>query len=470
MKRAVALAVLLVLAAPQLVFAHGLTGRADLPIPTWLFSWGAALVLVVSFVGLAVLWPRPKLEDERFRPLPRGVNAVLTSRALEVICGATGVALLLLVLWSGLAGTDVIGRNLAPTFVYVGFWLGLVPLSVVFGDVFRAFNPWRAAGRLSGRLFGRHAPEPLPYPDRLGRWPAAAGLLAFAWLELVSSSGDRPFVIALATLIYSTVTWFGMSLYGVEAWCNRAEAFSVYFNLFSRLSVFERRGEQVGLRRPLSGLARLEPAPGTVALLAVMIGSVSFDGLSGGPSWQVWLDPVLDFFREDLGLGPKDALELSYALGLLATIGLVYGFYRLGVAGARSVDRRQSTEGLANGFVHSLVPIALAYVAAHYVSLLLFQGQALAALASDPLGKGSNLFGTAGWTVDLGFVSAEVFWYLQVGFVVAGHLAALVLAHDRALTMYDDPRLATRSQYWMLAVMVGFTTLALWLLSEASKG
>ena len=470
MRRTVALAVLLALAAPQSALAHGLTGRADLPIPTWLFSWGAALVLVVSFLGLAVLWPRPQLEDAPFRPLPRVVSAVLTSRVLEVVCGGIGVGLLALVLWSGLAGADVVSQNLAPTFVYVGFWLGLVPLSVVFGDIFRAFNPWRAAGRFAGWLFGRRAPEPLPYPDRLGRWPAAAGLLAFAWLELVSSSGDRPFVIAIAATVYSTLTWFGMSLYGVEAWSARADAFSVYFNLFSRLSVFERRGDVVGFRPPLSGLPRLEPARGTVAVLAVMIGSVSFDGLSGGPSWQVWLDPVLDFFREGLSMGPKDALELSYALGLLASIGLVYGFYRLGIAGAHSVDRRQSAEGLANGFVHTLVPIALAYVAAHYVSLLLFQGQALAPLASDPLGNGWNLFGTAAWTIDLGFVSAELFWYLQVGFVVAGHLAALVLAHDRALVMYDDPRLATRSQYWMLAVMVGFTTLALWLLSEASKG
>ncbi len=119
-------------------------------------------------------------------------------------------------------------------------------------------------------------------------------------------------------------------------------------------------------------------------------------------------------------------------------------------------------------FVHSLVPIALAYVGAHYVSLLLLQGQAVGPLVSDPLGTGANLLGTAGWGIDYAFLSFTVLWYLQVAFVLSGHLAAVVLAHD--LVVFDEPRQAMRSQYWMLGVMIAFTTLALWLLSEASKG
>ena len=458
------------LAAAAPAQAHGLTGRADLPIPIELFVLGAALVLIVSFLGLAALWPRPQLEQDRFRPLPKAVSRVLTARAVEIGCGAIGAALLALVIVGGFAGSAVVSDNIAPTFVYVAFWLGLVPISLLFGDVFRAFNPWRAVGRAVGGVLGSRAPEPLPYPEKLGRWPAAAGLLAFAWLELVSSTGDRPQSVALATIIYSAVTWLGMALYGVEAWSTRAEAFSVYFNLFSRVSVFERRGPVIGLRPPLSGLARLEPAPGTVAVLAVMIGSVSFDGLSGGPSWQRWLRPVLDFLRDDVGIGPEGALELTYAVGLLLAVAIVYGFYRLGIEGAHALDRQVPARRLTTAFAPSLVPIALAYAAAHYVSLLVFQGQAMAALASDPLGRDWNLLGTASWQIDYSIVGAEAFWYLQLAFVLAGHLAALVLAHDKALVLYDDPRAATRSQYAMLSVMVGFTMLALWLLSEASKG
>lgn len=458
------------LLGPSAALAHGLTGRADLPIPILWFSWAAAIVLVVSFVALAVLWSRPVLEAGRFAALPAVVGRVLTSRVVDVVCGAIGVGLLMLVLWAGLAGTEIIGDNLAPAFIYVAFWLGLVPLSVLFGDVFRPFNPWRAMGRLTGWIVGRRAPEPLPYPDGLGYWPAAASLLAFAALELVSSRGDQPATLAVATLIYSAVTGFGMALYGVEAWTSRAEGFGVYFGMFARLSIFERRDRQIGIRPPLCGLAALTPLPGIAALVAVMIGSVSFDGLSAGPEFQQRIQPMTDFLRVDLGLGPQYALELTYAVGLLLSVLIVYGFYRLAITGTSRITPRHDARRLATDFAPSLVPIALAYVAAHYVSLLLFRGQALGALASDPFGDGSDLFGTADWTIDYGFVSAELFWYLQLGFVIVGHVAALALAHDRALVIYRDGRAASRSQYWMLAVMVGFTSLALWLLSEASKG
>jgi hypothetical protein len=134
----------------------------------------------------------------------------------------------------------------------------------------------------------------------------------------------------------------------------------------------------------------------------------------------------------------------------------------------RTVDPSRSPRELARLFAHSLVPIAFAYVLAHYFSFLAYQGQAMGFLLSDPLGKGWDLLGTADQTIDYGVVSANGIWYVQVGSLIVGHVAALVLAHDRALTLYKDPKQATNSQYWMLAVMVCFTTLGLWLLSEAN--
>jgi len=249
--------------------AHGLAGRADLPIPDWLFSWGATLVLVASFAALAVLWPKPKLQNHPWRPLPGALSGVLTSRAVDVLCGVTGVALLGLVVYAGYAGSDIPTDNFAPNFVFIAFWLGLVPLSVLLGDVFRAFNPWRALGRASGALVARVAPgatEPLPYPARVGYWPAALGLLAFGWLELVAPSGNAPSTVATATLVYSAVTLLGMALYGTEAWASRGEAFSVYFGLFARLSIWERRDARLGIRPPLSGLPGWPAAPGAGAV------------------------------------------------------------------------------------------------------------------------------------------------------------------------------------------------------------
>jgi hypothetical protein len=453
------------------LLAHGLVARSDLPIPEWLFGWAAAMVLVVSFVALAVLWPEPRLQREDWRPLPAGLGRLPAGRPVEIICGTVGALLLGVIVYAGLRGTQSSTANLAPTFVYVVFWLALVPASVLFGDVFKAFNPWRAIGRAVGwgawRAARGELPAPLSYPERLGHWPAAAGIFAFAVMELVASNGDKPENIAIAALVYSALTFIAMALYGVETWIARGEAFSVYFNLFSRLSPVETRDGVLGLRRPLSGLAAFRPGAGTVPLLAVMIGSVTFDGASEAPIWTGIAPDIARFFQ-DVGLTPQHALELTFLIGLTVTIVLVYGFYRLGVLGAKSVGGGFSTGRLARAFVHSLVPIALAYVSAHYFTLLLFQGQAAGFLASDPLGDGSDLFGTAGSQIDYTLIGANATWYWQVGFVVVGHVAALTLAHDRALALYDETRLAVRSQYWMLAVMVGFTSLALWLLSQAN--
>jgi hypothetical protein len=454
------------------LIAHGLVVRSDLPIPEWLFAWAAAIVLLVSFAALAVLWPKPRLQEERWRPLPGGVGKVLASRPLELVTGTIGVGLLGVVVYSGFRGTQVTQGNFASPFVYVIFWVGLVAASVLLGDVYRAFNPWRALGRavawVAQKAAGEDLPAPLEYPKWLGRWPAALGILLFTMLELVHSDQGKPQNVATGALVYSVVMFVGMALYGVEAWSSRGDAFSVYFNLFSRLSVFERKGRQVGIRRWLTGLSKLDAVPGTVAVLAVIIGSTSFDGAAEASLWSNTAPHISDFFRS-LGVSPKHALELAFAVGELAFIGLVYGLYRLGVAGARTVGGGFSTKQLANAFIHSLVPIAFAYVAAHYLTFLLFEGQRIIYLASDPLGHGSNLFGTAHYTVDYSVIGATATWYFQVGFVVLGHVTGLSLAHDKALAMYERPRQAVRSQYWMLGVMVCFTSLALWLLSQANQ-
>jgi hypothetical protein len=346
-----------------------------------------------------------------------------------------------------------------------------VPVSVLFGDVFRAFNPWRGIGRAVGwgaaRVARSGLPEPLAYPERLGHWPAAAGIFAFATLELVRSGGDQPETVAIATLVYSAATFIAMALYGVEAWAERGEAFGVYFNLFARISVFETRDRVLGVRPPLAGLAHLKAGAGTAAVLAVMIGTVTFDGAGEAPLWT-GISPDLTSFFRDLGLGPQSAFELTFFVGMTAAVLIVAALYRLGVLGARSVGGGFSAEQLSRGFVHSLVPIAFAYVMAHYLTYLLFRGQAIVFLASDPLGDGSDLFGTASSTIDYGVIGSTATWYWQVGFVVVGHVAGLTLAHDRALALYRDAKQAVRSQYWMLAVMVGFTSLALWLLSQAN--
>jgi hypothetical protein len=459
------------LAAPAPAAAHGLVGRADLPIPEWLFGWAAAVVLIVSFAGLALLWQEPRLQGrDSFRPLPDGLSFSLINPATEAFAGLVGVGLLALTVYAGLAGVQSPQANFAPTFVYVIFWVGLVPLSILFGDAFRAFNPWRAIARAAGWITSRVTgplPTPFRYPERLGRWPAVVGLLAFAWMELAYTNGDDPSTLAVAALVYSAITLLGIACFGTEAWLARGEAFSVYFNLFSRISAVEVRDGRLGLRAPLSALTRLDVVPGTVALLAVMIGTVAFDGASEGKPWTDVAPDLQDFFT-DLGFSLGTALELTFTVGMLIGVGLVAAIYWLGIAGVRTVDRRPLGEH-ARTYIHTLVPIAAVYVLAHYFSLLAYNGQAIAYLASDPLGEGSDLFGTADSTIDYGVIGATAIWYVQVGVLVLGHVCGLILAHDRALAMYQKARAATTSQYWMLAVMVAFTTGGLFLLSQANQ-
>jgi hypothetical protein len=456
------------LALPTPAFAHGIGGKTDLPVPRWLFAWAAAVVLVVSFVALATLWPKPRLERARSRVV------LSLPRLLDPICGALGVALFALVLYAGFAGEQELPTaNLEPTFIYVIFWVGLPFLSLPFGDVFRAFNPWRAVARAVGwlasrALRGRTHYEPRPYPRWLGRWPAVAGILGFAWLELIYLEKDSPSTLAWLALAYAIVQLFGMARYGIETWTSRGDAFAVYFNLFSRLSPLRWHRDRLELRPPLSGVTSLEQLPGTVPLLAAMIGSTSFDGLEQGTLWINSLFPELQGLYSGFGLGPTAASELSGTVGLLVMVALIGGFYRLGIRGMHSIDPRTGDGVLAARFVHTLVPIALAYVVAHYWSLLVYQSQALSYLISDPLGNGSNIFGTAGGEIDFSVLSPNSIWYVQVGALLLGHAAGLTLAHDRALVLYRQARDAVRSQYWMLVVMVGFTSLGLWLLSAAS--
>jgi photosystem II stability/assembly factor-like uncharacterized protein len=459
------------LVLPATAGAHGLIQRANLPIPEWLFGWAAAIVLIVSFLALALLWPQPRLEGTADgRPVPR-IGRFFAHPALENVCQVIGALLLVLVLVAGFAGTQVPERNFEPVFVYITFWVGLAFASALFGDIFHAFNPWRAWGRAAGwvatRLRGGRPPAHRPYPERLGRWPAAAGLLCFAWMELASGTwGKEPDLIASAASVYTVAMFAGMALYGVEPWVRQGDAFSVYFNLFSRIAIFGRRDGVVRLRRPLSALTELELSPGTIAVIVVMIGTVTYDGLEQGAPWA-HVALRLDKWFDGLGLGPAGLQRLTGSIGILVGVGAVGLFYWLGVLGARSVGGEQTARRLARGFVHSLVPIALVYVAAHYLTFFVFEGQQVTALASDPLGRGWDLFGTAGRAVNYGVISQDQTWYLQVGIVVAGHVCALILAHERALIMYRLPKLAVRSQYWMLGVMVGFTSLALWLLAEA---
>ena len=452
------------LALPADALAHGIVGKADLPIPVWLFSWTAAIVLVLSFVALSTLWMRPQLQEPHLRRL------CTLPRTLEWLGSLVGMGLFALVLYSGFAGAQVTQANFSVTFIYVIFWVGLPVVSVLCGDVFRALSPWRTCARVLAaliRLIRRRdsATRSLRYPAWLGLWPATAGIVGFAWLELIYIEKDNPSTLAALSLGYFLAMLVGMALFGVEEWSTQADGFGVYFNLVSKLSALVRRDDgAIYLRRPLSGVTDLQIRAGTVAFICAQIGTTTFDGFSNGGIWRT-NEPNLQSAVEGLGFNSTPAQELAYSAGLVFCILIICAVYRLGIVGVRKVSDRYNSATLTRTFVHTLVPIAFAYVLAHYFSLLLWQSQAMVYLTSDPLGNGANIFGTSNYQIDYHVISYAAIWYVQVAALVSGHVGGLALAHDRALVLYKDPEEAVRSQYWMLAVMVAFTSFGLWLLS-----
>jgi hypothetical protein len=415
-----------------------------------MFTYGAGAALLISFAGLAVFWRSAKLEG--------GIagRAVLRpgrlSRGLFVAGRIVGLALFLLVAAAALFGDRQTVRNIAPVFVYVVFWVGMTLASALLGDLWRVMNPFDTLAALLERLRRRSRPSMARY--RWGRWPAVAALTGFVWLELVPSNRAEPRTLAVAILGYTVVVLAGVLRWGRD-WLNQGEGFTVFFGVLANMAPFYADDSgQVRVRPPLSGLVGLKPDAATQAVVIVALGSTSFDGLS---RTRFWVDLTRNLS--------------STTNALLATFGLLWAVsvVTLAFVGAMRItgrmQRRRYPE-LTAAFVHSLVPIAFAYALAHYFSLLIFEGQSAIALASDPLGRGWNLFGTAGNAVNFTLVSTSVIAYIQAGGIVAGHVAGVVVAHDRALALFPS-REATRSQYPLLAAMVLFTVGGLALLLSA---
>lgn len=436
-------------------WAHGIGGRSDLPLPTWLFAYGAGFAVLISFVALAVVWPKPRLEaaavGSAMPPWTRKVLAVIL-----LVVRALGLVAFALTFAAAAFGTNSAASNLAPVAIYVVFWVGLQVASAVLGGVWPVLSPFDTLAAIARRLRGRSTGETLfaPPPEDFSMWPAAAGIFAFTWLELCFHDPASPRILALALGAYTALMLLGAARWG-RAWLRTGDGFAAWFGLLAHLSPFthDRHGTP-RTRAPFAGLATVRPRAGTVPLVLVLLGSTTFDGLT---RTQQWLDAT----------GAPTGWEAT----IVNTVGMVWciGMVALLYAGAMKVTA-MLTGGeageLADQFVHSLVPIALAYAIAHYFSLLVFEGQDAIRLISDPLGRGWDLFGTADRRIDYRAVSTNTIAYVQAAAIVVGHVVGVVAAHDRALELFPK-RVATRSQYPLVAVMVVYTVAGLALLLGA---
>jgi hypothetical protein len=423
------------------VLAHGLGGRTDLPMDGLTAIAGGGTAIAASFIALTVAWRAARLYPDDGRPLPARLARVLESGALTKAGRAVALLAATLVVLVALTGPPTDQSNLAPWALFVTFWVGLVPASVIFGPVWQRINPLRSLHAMLGR------PGHRTYPKRLGYWPAAGWLTGFVWFELVAPDRSDPRLVGVLILGYALANLVAALVYGAS-WFAFGDGFEVYSTLLARICPLGRRGDgTLVLRTPLTGLMRGDPEPGLVAVACVLIGSTGFDGITRTTYWRDNVNP------NSLTAG---------TLGLAAAIGVVTALY-LGAMRITAAVTGERPGMPPVRFAATLLPIALGYTVAHYFSFFLLEGQMTVILASDPYDTGLNLLGSTGNRVDYAAAPPWLTALVQVNAIVLGHIAATIAAHDLALRTHPTDR-AVRGQIPIAVAMVALTCAGLFAL------
>ena len=442
------------------LLAHGVGGAGDLPLPLSYVLVGAGWALAVSFAVLAFSWPASRFRgDAAGRDLPWIVTASVDSSWVRGGVRALGLVLTAYVGWAAIAGQDVTVNPVIGVF-YVYLWVGMVPVSLLAGDVWPVLSPVRTVHLGLTRLL-RTPPDRgvATYPSWLGYWPAAGGLFAFVWTELVDSESAFVSTVLTWLMVYGGAMLLGGAVFGTR-WFERADPFEVYFGLVARLSPWGRRraaggGGRLVVRNPLDGLDGVVVDRGLLAVVSVLLGSTAFDSFAASTYWLQQtarpgdLDPQL-----------RDTLVL---IGFVLLVAVSFGLAAMAATGVDATRRRELPRLLA----HSLVPIVVGYVFAHYLTLLVEYGQSVLVQLSDPLTRGDDYLGTAGLEVQFVLSShPEVLAGLKVSAIVVGHVLGVVAAHDRAVRVLPAGHRVS-GQLALLVVMVGYTTAGLLLLFSA---
>ncbi|HSS71127.1 MAG TPA: hypothetical protein VLQ46_10820, partial [Casimicrobiaceae bacterium] len=435
--------------------AHGFGQRYDLPLPLWLYLGATAAAIVLSFVVAALFLRAPPRSDAypRIELLDSPLGRLLASRPLALALKLCSLVLFIVAVAAGFFGNSNPYQNIAPTLIWVIGWVGLAYVSAFVGNLWVLFNPWRTVFAAADACYRRLHPDHeislhASYPQRLDVWPAFVLLFAFSWLELVYPSPALPLHIAWFATGYSILTWLGMFVFGAETWLRHGEVFTVVFETFARFAPTEvqRRdasAPELALRPYAAGLLDSRPVSSSMtALVLLILATVLYDGALATPEWNE-LELKLIALAPSFGDATSIAIRTA---GLGVSWLLLFGAFFLVCAVMGVVARQCSAWELARSFAMTLVPIAIAYHLAHYLVYLLVQGQYIVPLLSDPFGYGWNLFGTAGYRVDIGIVDARFAWYTAVIAILVGHVVAVFLAHRRALRLFDTRRRALGSQ------------------------
>ncbi len=482
--------------------AHGFGERYDLPVPLWLYLYGAGATVLVSFVIIG-MFMRGREEGRGPRRFDlygiSGVRAVLESVVTLTALRVVSVGTLGLVIATAFWGDPASIVNFSVAFIWVGWWVGLGYVFSLVGNLWALLNPWKVIFEWVEGLYGavsrgKRLGLGLRYPYEIGVTPAIVVFFGFAWIENVYANAGAPTHLGIMAVFYTVVSLGGMFLFGKHTWLHYGDAFAVLYRFLSKFAVTEVRvtdskhcsgcelpceaeesgcvncyerfekakgARQLNLRAPGVGLAYPERV-GTseVVFIVLALSTVTLDGFKETEAWQSVKDAVLTgvtFYRNDL----------NTTLALVTFPIIFVGAYLLTckISNRVSGDTR-STRSTARAYIYSLIPIALAYNVAHFFSFLAIQGQLIVKLISDPFGFGWDLFGTADWEVQISIVSARLVWFVGVGAIVIGHVIAVYVAHVISMRRSGSRGAALRSQYPMVALMVGYTVVSLWIVAQ----
>jgi hypothetical protein len=421
---------------------HGLGSRQDLPLPLpWAIA-GAVAVLLVSFGVLALAWREPRWDGVRDGHRLAGLTRLVDARAARLVPAGAG---LFVFAWVGLAlwfGQDRV-TNPVFGFTYVWVWVGLVPISLLFGGVWRRANPLRTLLLLGSRI-GLPGKGLVPLKGqtwrRLGTYPAALGLVAFTWLELVQPNNNTLPVLRWWWLAWVVAVLLGGVLFGGR-WVAACDPFEAYARLVSRASPWQGVDGRVVLVNPLRNLSTSTSPAGTWAVVTALLGGTAFDSFTG-TSWWVRTVQSSSLPRPVWG-----------TLGQLAMLALVAVTFSIGVRGVGRLRRTGHLDLLAA----SVIPIVIGYAVAHYLSLLVLEGQRTLINLSDPLGLGWNVFGTAELGISqLWLETPQATATIQLIAIVGGHFLGVLVAHELSLRVLPESR-RILGQVPLLLVMVGYT-------------
>ena len=459
--------VLLLLLPIQTTFAHGFGERIDLPIPFNLYAFSAAATVAVSFILIGLLTGKKDPQD-----LPQydlgslAIGRALFFHAFPRWClRLLTLFIAILIIVAGYNGSQIPSYNIGPTFVWILFAVGMVYFSAFVGNIWPVIHPAGTVHSLTSVVFPSRKEE-REWSKTLLFWPGVCTYFLFRWIENVHPSPSEPSTIASIVVAYLLISLIGMLAIGRRNWLTYCDPFNVFFTFLSSFAIThteECKGKKrMMLRFPGVGLFHMQRIPlSGIVFEMLMLSTIAFDGMKETPTWKV----------------VRTSLDGSMSLGVIDTLGMLaflvfflgtYFFFSWLISICMS--KKFTALQIASAFAFSMLPIAVAYEVAHFISLFILDGQRAIYLISDPLGLGWDIFGSAGYEVRYTFLNYTVLWNFQVLIIVLGHVIGVYVAHIRALSLLKNRTIAIRSQYPMLILMVFYTMFSLWIIAQPIIG